>query len=148
MYIEKPLPFIKDFIDRLDLSLRETGNNNYLSKSQKYWLSFCLLSILVTNSVCWARFERYSFKAYSQAALSWMFRHSKIPWEKLLVSSIRVILNSYKIIRGVISLDDSDNPRSKNAKHIHKIHKIKDKKSGGYITGQGLVHTFSMAQSS
>jgi hypothetical protein len=26
------------------------------------------------------------------AALSWMFRHSKIPWEHLLVASVRVIL--------------------------------------------------------
>ena len=139
MFIDKPLLFIEDFIDRLDLSLRETGKYNYLSRKQKYWLSFCLLAILVTNSVCWARFERYSFKTYSQSALSWMFRKSKLPWEKLLSVSVRIILNYYGITNGVISLDDSDNARSKNARMIHKIHKIKDKKSGGYIMGQGLV---------
>jgi hypothetical protein len=36
---------------------------------------------LVTNSVCWARFARASLGTYALAALSWMFRHAKIPWE-------------------------------------------------------------------
>ena len=139
MFIEEPLPFIKDFINELDLSLRESGGNSYLSKIQKYWLGFCILSILITNSVCWARFERFSLKGYSQAALSWMFRKSKLPWEAILAGSVRVILKYYQIKEGHIVLDDSENGRSKNAKKIHKLHKIKDKKTGGYILGQSLV---------
>lgn len=139
MFIEEPLPFIKDFINELDLSLRESGENKYLSKAQKYWLGFCILSILITNSVCWARFERFSLKGYSQSALSWMFRKSKLPWEAILAGSVQVILKYYEIKEGHIVLDDSENARSKNAKKIHKLHKIKDKKTGGYILGQSLV---------
>ena len=139
MFIEEPLPFIKEFINELDISLRKSSENNYLSKTQKYWLGFCILSILLTNSVCWARFERFSLKGYSQSALSWMFRKSKLPWESILTGSIRVILNNYEIKEGHIVLDDSENGRSKNAKKIHKLHKIKDKKTGGYILGQSLV---------
>lgn len=139
MFIEEPLPFIKDFINELDLSLRESGENNYLSRIQRYWIGFCIVSILLTNSVCWARFERFSLKGYSQAALSWMFRKSKLPWEAILVGSVRVILKNYQIKEGHIVLDDSENGRSKNAKKLHKLHKIKDKKTGGYILGQSLV---------
>ena len=139
MFIDKPLPFIKGYIDLLDTSLRKTGKHNYLSNKQKYWLSFCLLAILITNSVCWAKFERLSLKDYHKAALSWMFRHSKIPWQNILVGSIRVIIENYGITEGHITIDDSDNSRSKNAKLIYKVHKIKDKKSGSYIQGQSFV---------
>jgi hypothetical protein len=139
MYLEKPLPFIKDYIKELEKSLMSLSGNIYLSKKQKYWIGFCIFAILLTNSVCWAKFERISLKKYSQAALSWMFRHSKLPWDKFLVSSIHVVILKYGIKSGVLAVDDSDNPRSKNAKLIHKVHKLKDKKTGGYLTGQGLV---------
>lgn len=39
--------------------------------------------MLVTNSLCWARFERASLGTYSLAALSWMFRQANSPWEDL-----------------------------------------------------------------
>jgi hypothetical protein len=139
MYLEEPLPFIKDFVNQLDTSLQSIDKNFYLSRKQKYWIGFFLLATLVTNSVCWARFERISLMHYSQVALSWMFRHSKIPWSNLLNASIKLIISRFEILHGVLALDDSDYPRSKNAKQIYKLHKIKDKKSGGYILGQGLI---------
>ncbi|GAH57680.1 unnamed protein product, partial [marine sediment metagenome] len=39
-------------------------------------------------------------------------------------------------------IDDSDKKRSKSTKSIFKVHKIKDKASGGYIMGQSIVFLF------
>lgn len=139
MFLEEPLPFIKDFVNQLDVSLRSINENFHLSRSQKYWIGFCLLAILTTNSVCWARFERASLKHYTQSALSWMFRHSKISWDNLLKSSILLIMKKFKLTQGVLVLDDGDKPRSKTAQQIYRLHKIKDKKTGGYILGQSFV---------
>jgi len=139
MYLEDPLPFIKEFIELLNSSLQSIDNGRPLSRIQKYWLGFCLQGILVTNSVCWARIERASLQYYKQAALSWMFRHAPISWDKLLIASLLSLIKKYGLKDGVLILDDSDNPRSKNAKEIYKLSKLKDKKSGGYIIGQGFV---------
>src|SRR5882672_5012849 len=42
-----------------------------MSATQRTWLAFCVTAVLVTNSICWARFERASLGTYSLAALSW-----------------------------------------------------------------------------
>ena len=69
MYIDEPAPFIKEYEEELDQSLRKIEPQAELSKLQKKWLAFCFLAIVVTNSVCWARFERASLGNYSMAAL-------------------------------------------------------------------------------
>lgn len=97
------------------------------------------MGILITNSVCWAKFERASLGNYSLKALSWMFRHSKIPWDSLLKVSVALILEEYDITEGYLVLDDSDKKRSKGAKRIYKVHKTFDKASGGYFNGQEIV---------
>ena len=110
-----------------------------MSATQRAWLAFCVTAVLVTNSICWARFERASLGTYSLAALSWMFRHSKIPWDHLLVASVRVILRHHGITSGSLVIDDTDNPRSKAAKTLAHLYKLRDKESGGYLWGQSLV---------
>ena len=110
-----------------------------MSAMQRTWLAFCVTAVLVTNSICWARFERASLGTYSLAALSWMFRHSKIPWDHLLVASVRVILRHHGITSGSLVIDDTDNPRSKSAKALAHLYKLRDKESGGYLWGQSLV---------
>jgi hypothetical protein len=50
-----------------------------------------------------------------------------------------MIIGLYDIKKGSLVIDDSDNNRSKNTKKIWYVHKLKDKASGGYIMGQGLV---------
>ena len=97
------------------------------------------MGILATKSVCWAKFERASFSQYAIAALSWVFHHASIPWNMLLRCSIRLILKHYGLTQGSLVIDDSDNKRSKNTKNIWHTHKLKDKASGGYVMGQGLV---------
>lgn len=139
MFIVKPLPFVTTFIDALDKAIEESKPGWGLSGIQKAWLSFCILAILVTDSVCWAKFERASLGRYSLAALSWMFCHSKIPWNLVLEMSVRVILHRYGITQGCLAVDDTDKKRSKTTRKIAYVHKLKDKASGGFIQGQCIV---------
>lgn len=139
MLIDEPLPFIKSFIDEIDQVLQEHSPSAKLSKAQKFWLSFCCLAIAVSNSVCWAKFSRSSLGKYSESALCWMFCHSKIHWEGLLISSVRVILKKYGITKGSLLIDDSDRQRSKSTKRVFATHKVKDKKTGGYFMGQNII---------
>src|SRR3989442_6272464 len=109
---------------------------------QRSWLAFCVTATLVTHSICWARCERASLGTYSLAALSWMFRPSTIPWDRLLVASVRVILRHHGITSGSLVIDDTDNARSKAAKKLAYLSKLRDKASGGYLWGHSLVFLF------
>jgi hypothetical protein len=139
MILAKPAPFVSAFIDAVDEAIRQQHPSHAMSAIQRTWLAFCVTAVLVTNSLCWARFERASLGTYSLAALSWMFRHSKIPWDHLLVASVRVILRHHGLTSGSLVIDDTDNPRSKSAKALAHLYKLRDKESGGYIWGQSLV---------
>ena len=139
MVIGKPAPFVSAFVEAVDDAMRESHPSHTMSATQRAWLAFCVTAVLVTNSICWARFERASLGTYALAALSWMFRHSKMPWDKLLVASVRVILRHHGITSGNLVIDDTDNPRSKSAKALAYLYKLRDKESGGYLWGQSLV---------
>jgi hypothetical protein len=117
-----------------------------LSRTQQYWLSFCVMAIMVTNSVCWSRFQKVGIGQYRIGALSWMFRKSRIPWESLLQVSVCMILQRYGITEGNIGIDDTDKKRSKSTTRISHVHKIKDKPSGGYIMGQSIVFLVLITQ--
>src|SRR5919199_5312216 len=139
MLMGKPAPFVSAFIDAVDDAIRAHQPHHGMSAMQRAWLAFCITAVLVTNSICWARFARASLGTYSLAALSWMFRHSKIPWDQLLVASVRVILRHHGLTSGSLVVDDTDNPRSKSAKALAYLYKLRDKESGGYLWGQSLV---------
>src|SRR5215471_16364493 len=139
MLIGKPAPFVSAFIEAVDSAIRTQQPHHAMSATQRAWLAFCVTAVLVTNSVCWARFERASLGMYSLAALSWMFRHSKLPWDALLVASVRVILRYHGLTSGHLLIDDTDNTRSKAAKALAHLYKLRDKDSGGYLWGQSLV---------
>lgn len=139
MLLSNPLPFVEDFINELNQGLKIYQPEMGLSRIQRGWLGFCLMGIILTNSLCWARFERASLGKYQVGALSWMFRHAKLPWELMLQVAVSIILRHYGIQEGVLVTDDSDHRRSKKTKGIYRIHKIKDKSSGGYINGQTIV---------
>jgi len=109
MFIDEPLPFVKEFINQLNEGISQGKPGTRLSALRRTWLGFCLMGILITNSVCWAKFERASLGNYSRAALSWMFKHAKIPWETLLAASVRLILQKYDLTEGGIKVDDTDN---------------------------------------
>src|SRR5215471_18391952 len=139
MVIGKPAPFVSAFVEAIDDAIREQHPNHTMSATQRAWLAFCVTAVLVTNSVCWARFERASLGTYALAALSWMFRHSKMPWDHLLVASVRVILRHHGLTSGRLVSDDTDNPRSKSATALAYLYKLRDKESGGYLWGPSLV---------
>src|SRR3989475_2062712 len=139
MIMGKPASFVSAFIDAVDDAIRAHQPQHGMSAMQRAWLAFCVTAVVVTNSICWARFARASLGTYSLAALSWMFRHSKMPWDELLVASVRVILRHYGLTCGSLVIDDTDNPRSKSSKALAHLYKLRDKESGGYVWGQSLV---------
>ncbi len=139
MVIGNSLPFISDYINSVNESIKAIDPNKKLSKLQCCWLSFVILGTLVTNSFCWAKFERFSVGEYKIRQISWMFRRAKIAWELLLQASTLYILKKYNIKEGVLVIDDTDKERSKNTTQIAKVHKIRDKKTSGYFNGQNIV---------
>ena len=139
MVLGKPAPFVSALVKAVDEAIRTHNPSHGMSTIHRAWLAFCVTTVLVTSSICWARFERASLGSYSLAALSWMFRHSKIPWDELLVASVRVILRHYSLNSGSLVIDDTDNKRSKSAQTLAHLYKLHDKESGGYVWGQSLV---------
>ena len=139
MLMTEPAQIIKTFVSDLDGALGKLKTNAKLTQTQMLWLGICLTGILLTNSVCWAKFERVSLGSYKIAALSWMFREAKIAWNYLLLASVTLVLEQHGITEGVLVLDESDRARSKRTKRIHKVHKQKHKLSGGYVNGQTVV---------
>ena len=139
MFIGPNLPFVTRYVDELDSALRGIDAAAGMSRLQKKWLSFCLLAIVVTNSVCWKRFERASLGRRSHASLSWMFRQKQVFWQFVLRASVCAIVARYGITNGVLVVDDSAKQRSKRTKRIYKVHKLKDKRSGGFVHGQSFV---------
>ena len=139
MIISEGLPFIKDYVSGINQALKQQDSGKALTRLQSYWLAFVMLGLFVTNSLCWKRFERFSVGNRSMAGLSWVFRKAAIAWSLLLQASILHLVSVYKIRSGVLLIDDSDKERSKNTTEIAKVHKIKDKKHGGYFNGQNLV---------
>src|SRR5438552_9250364 len=139
MLIGQPAPFVRTFVDVVDEAMREQSPSHGRSAMQRTWLAFCITAVLVTNSICWARFARASLGTYSLAALSWMFRQSKIPWDQLLGASVRVILRHHGITSGSLVIDDTDNPRSTSAEALADLYTLRDKEGGGYLWGQSLV---------
>ena len=139
MLIQAPADFIKTFVTDLNSALGELKPNAKLTSLQQHWLGFCLTAILLTNTVCWAKFERASLGKHKVAALSWMFRCAKIDWHSLLLASVTLILKRHGITEGALVLDESDRARSKRTTRLHKVHKQKHKASGGYVNGQTVV---------
>ncbi|MEO7048500.1 MAG: hypothetical protein ABI091_24590 [Ferruginibacter sp.] len=62
-----------------------------------------------------------------------MFLHANIAWSYLLQASIDCVITHYGITVGVLVLDDSDKTRSRNTSKISGVHKVKDKKTGGWF---------------
>lgn len=139
MIIGEGLPFIRDYVSAINAAIKQEDPEKSLTRIQSYWLSFVILGLLVTNSLCWKRFEKFSLGRYSTAGLSWMFCKARIAWEVILQASIIHLFSAYGIKSGTLVIDDSDKERSKNTTEISKVHKIKNKKGGGYFNGQNLI---------
>ena len=139
MLLGQPAPFVHAFVEAVDDAMRAHHPSYAMSATQRAWLAFCVTAVLVTNAICWARFERASLGTYALAALSWMFRQSKMPWDKLLVASVQVILRHHGLTSGTLVIDATDNPRSKSAKALAHLSTLREKESGGYRWGPSRV---------
>lgn len=142
----KLLPFIHSYLNSLQEALAKDSQSSRLSGIQRFWIGFCLMGILITNSIAWEKFERRSFRRYTKQALSRMCRWSKIPWDRLLICSVRAVLGKYGITKGVLIVDDKDLSRSKNARKLHALHKVFDKKTSGYFLGQNVVFLYLVTE--
>jgi hypothetical protein len=110
-----------------------------LTKSQRGWLVTVLMGLIVAGSFNWAAFARRSLGAFKESRLRWVFRHAGIAWSHLLQASVAQVLSHYGVTAGVLVLDDSDKVRSRNTSKIAGVHKVKDKKTGGWFNGQEFI---------
>lgn len=139
MIIGEGLPFIQDYVEAVNETIKTHSPENELTRIQRYWLSFVILGLLITNTLCWARFERFSCGNYASAAICWMFKKAKVAWDMLLYASVTKIVERYNITSGILVIDDTDLERSKNTTQIAKVHKIRDKKRSGFFSGQNII---------
>src|SRR3990167_8732621 len=139
MLISADLPFVKNYVKLLNEAIKSQAPGKQLTTIQCYWLAFVVLGVLVTNTLCWSRFARFSNDNYTPAAICWMFKKAKIAWELLLYASVQKLLETYGIKTGILVIDDTDSERSKNTSQIAKVHKIRDKKRAGFFNGQNIV---------
>ena len=130
MFFFKPLDTCSKFISQVNESLQSIGARQLSTKQQRL-LSLCITGVLVTNSGSWKWVERSCFGKYKANTISKMFCRTKVFWDTLLFASVHRVIKAYGITHGVLALDGTDNKRSKNTKKISKVHKLKDKASGG-----------------
>jgi hypothetical protein len=138
MVIGKPAPCVRTFVAAVDDAIRESHPSPTMSATQRAWLAVCVTAVVVTNSIGWARCERASLGPSALAAWSGVFRHRKMPWDTLLVASVRVILPHHGITSGTLVIDDTDTPRSQSAKALASLYKLPAQDRGGYRWGQRL----------
>jgi hypothetical protein len=139
MVMGPPRPVVRALVDAVNTAMTAHYPGHGVSARQRSWLACCLTAILVTKAVGWARVARARLGTSSLAALAWLLRHAKIPWEVLLVASVRVLLRHYGITPGRLVVDESDQQRAKSAKKSASLHDLRDHGSGGGILGQRLV---------
>ena len=62
------LSCVSNYVEALMLIMKEKKSSLVLTNTQKIWLKFCLSMIILTNSINWDKFERFSLKAYKAKA--------------------------------------------------------------------------------
>lgn len=138
MMILKPLPEATSFISRLNSYLIQDGKKS-LSNRQINFLALTITMMMLLGQLCWYAMSRAIFNQYTAQALSWMFHHSKIPWQKLFEAAIYVCFSSFAISNVTLLVDDTFRPRSKIIKKIFGVFKALDKKTGGFFLSQNIV---------
>ena len=130
---------LSNFMNEIDAKIRKINNEVKMTKTQKAWISFCICGILVTGTLNWTKFEKFSLGYWKIAALSWMLRHSPITWSLILLGAVKVILEKYSIKKGHLIIDDTNRMRSKSTSKISMVFRLFDKKTNGFFMGQNIV---------
>lgn len=139
MLLYEPIAFIAHYVNMLNDILSEEQPNWKMSKIQKLWLGLVLSCMLLSNSLNWTLFDKITLGKISINGYCWMFNHGKLLWNKLMIFSVQLVIKTYKLTEGVLVIDDTDRPRSKNTKNISKVHTMKDKGTSGFMKGQNIV---------
>ena len=139
MLFASPLTGISEFLEAvLSHSTGSNGKNVHLSQTQFRWIGICMSAMILMGMFCFARIQRSSAGVFSARALSWMLHSSKIEWDQIFEGSVLRLINLFGV-QGFLVIDDSDRTRAKGTKTLFGIQKLRDKKTGGYSTGQNLV---------
>ncbi len=148
MLFTEALSESKNYVKALNQEILKKHPDKGLPRIAQKYLSFCLTGIVVTGTICWTRMERASAGSFSKKALSWFLHHSvSIVWKILLVHSLKYLFRVYDVKCGVLIIDDFDRHRSKNTSMIHGVHKVKNKKGGGFVSSQNVVQAVLVAGS-
>lgn len=140
MLFTEALASADDYVNALNREIIKKSPDKALSRIARKFLAFTITGIIVTGTISWKKMERASAGAWSTKAMSWFLHHStSIVWKILLVHSLRYIFRIYGVKSGVFVIDDYDRHRSKNTTMIHGVHKVKNKKGGGFVSSQNVV---------
>jgi hypothetical protein len=134
MLIGYPLACLVIYVDRINESLEQHPHGRGLTVGQKSWLSFCLIGILVTESVCWQKFVRAGLGRYSEALLS---RYFCGPMCCTALNEYRSCVGEFRYWEGV--LDNTSKKRSKVTRWIPYVYYFKNKEGSGTSWGQEIV---------
>lgn len=136
----KPLPFVREFVNALKVQQLKEGQKP-LTRIQTMKLSFLLTAVILSSRLNLALFSRMAFGQYSEFALRWFLKHSHVAWAKLYRSALRVVFEKYQITKGRLVFDDTERIRANSTKDIFGVHRIKNKKNGGFNQAQEFVST-------
>lgn len=135
------LPEVKDYISSVNSELSEMpGNKPKMTRKAMNFLSVVLTAIIVTGALNWEKFQRASAGTFKATALSWMLHRCKfIPWKYLIIASTKHIIKVFNLKNCHLVFDDFDRNRSKRTTEIFGVHKVRNKKGGGFVNAQNIV---------
>lgn len=131
-------PAARQYVGDLNSELQKEGHKP-MSRIQSGLIAFLLTAMVFTHCLNFALFSRFTLGAITERSLSWLFHCAQVPWQQLLWLNARLIMRKYGVSKGRLVLDDTERKRAKNTKTLFGTHKIKDKKSNGYVMGQEFV---------
>ena len=105
MLTGKPLAFVEEYVEKLSTGLEQKQHKPDLTHDQKAWLSFCIMCIIVTESICWRKYVRVGLGQYSEALLSYYFC-CDMTWNLLIAVSIRVLQRHLQLEALIAWLND------------------------------------------
>jgi len=134
MIIMRPHPFVTKFVD----DVLENVKFEKITKSQKQIFSLVLTMMSVLCFICWDRFSRSCLGTKCSRAISKVIMNPLFPLSAIFVGSVKLMISKAGY-SGKLVIDDTDNPRSKGAKFLHKLFLSFDKKTNGFIKLQNIV---------
>ena len=103
LFLFEPIKFIKNYVTSLSESLKEQGYP--ITKTQQLNFTLLLSVILSCNRVFLSDVELTTMCKHTGASKWWSTKKSSLPWGKIFLFSVQIMLKSYGITGGVIAID-------------------------------------------